>query len=305
MPPRRTLSTRWVSAVLAAALVCSVAVVWSLIQLTGGTSASSSTPPGSASGSTSSNAPANSAASTAAPTHATDPADPTSGHETPGREKTSPASSSGLTGTQRSGLSTTSNATATALPGSDLTLPAAWTGTAELTITVLGQCGKAVGASSYTREAELALQRPAAGSGPIGDANPLSLTLGITPADVPGLSLYSASTGGDGEVRRTWWLATGAATPKQLSGRTELSGVLIDDQPVNGVLPPNLLLDNETDLQPCETSGTVRVPRILAAGSTLTGWVSATAGHLDLKATTTDGERSLAAVITLSRRSGT
>ena len=47
-----------------------------------------------------------------------------------------------------------------------------------------------------------------------------------------------------------------------------LSGVLIDDQPVSGVLPPNLLVDNETDLQPCESGGTVRVPRTLAAGST-------------------------------------
>ncbi len=40
-----------------------------------------------------------------------------------------------------------------------------------------------------------------------------------------------------------------------------LSGVLIDDQPVHGVLPPNLLVDNETDLQPCESGGTVRVPQ--------------------------------------------
>ena len=40
-----------------------------------------------------------------------------------------------------------------------------------------------------------------------------------------------------------------------------LSGVLIDDQPVSGALPPNLLVDNETDLQPCESGGTVRVPQ--------------------------------------------
>lgn len=129
------------------------------------------------------------------------------------------------------------------------------------------------------------------------------MTLGITPTQVPGLSLYSAATDGDGTVRRTWWLAAGASTP-DASGRTQLSGVLIDDQPVQGVLPPNLLLDSETDLQPCETSGMVRVPRILAAGSTLTGWVSTNAGHLDLEATTTDGERAVTAVIALSRRAG-
>jgi hypothetical protein len=64
------------------------------------------------------------------------------------------------------------------------------------------------------------------------------------------------------------------------------------------------LVDNETDLQPCESGGTVRVPRTLAAGSRVTGWVSATEAHLDVTATTTDGERAVTAVVTLSRRPG-
>ena len=298
MPTRRTLSTRWVAVVLAAALVCSVAVVWSLIQLTGDPSASSSPPPDVASGGASSSQPG-------AAGSATNPApDPPSSAGTSRGGQSGSGSVPGSSGTQRSsGLMAPS--TATVLPGSGLTVPAAWTGTAELRITVLGRCAKAGGTSSYTREAELALQRPAVGTGPVGDANPLSLTLGISPADVPGLSLYSASTGTDGAVRRTWWMATGASKPPAPPGRTELSGVLIDDQPVGGVLPPNLLSDNETDLQPCETGAGVRVPRILAADSTLSGWVSATAGHFELKATTTDGERSVSAVITLSRRAGT
>ncbi len=80
--------------------------------------------------------------------------------------------------------------------------------------------------------------------------------------------------------------------------------MLIDDQPVAGALPPNLLVDNETDLQPCESGGTVRVPRTLAAGSRVTGWVSATEGHLDVTATTADGERAVTAVVTLTRRPG-
>ena len=188
-----------------------------------------------------------------------------------------------------------------ALPGSGLLLPAAWTGSAELTITVLGRCATAGGSSSYTRTAELALQGPAVGSG-APDPNPLSMTMGITPADVPGLSIYSATTDRSGEVHRTWWMATGAEPGPDGTGRTTLSGVLIDDQPVGGVLPPNLLVDNETDLQPCESGGTVRVPRTLAAGSTVTGWVSATAGHLDLTATTADGERAVTAVVELTRR---
>jgi hypothetical protein len=179
-------------------------------------------------------------------------------------------------------------------------LPAAWTGTAELTITVLGRCAATGGTSSYTRTAELALQGPVAGTGPFDDPNPLSMTLGITPADIPGLSIYSASTDSAGAVRRTWWLA--ASADPAGGDRTQLSGVLIDDQPVRGVLPPNLLVDNETDLQPCESGGTVRVPRTLAAGSTVTGWVSPTQAHLDLAATTTDGERVVAADIMLTRR---
>ncbi len=286
MPPRRTLSTRWVAVVMVAALVCSIAVVWSLIQLTDGSSASSSTPAAPASGSGPEASPAGSGTASGA------------GSPASRSSATTPVSSLRGSALQRSSGSA---ATAVVLPGSGLTLPAAWTGTADLTITVLGRCAKTGGTSSYTRQAEVALQPPAAGSGPIPDANPLSLTLGITPAGVPGLSLYSAATGPDGAVRRTWWLATGKAKGPEQTGRTEIAGVLIDDQPVGGVLPPNLLIDNETDLQPCETSSTVRVPRILAAGSTLNGWVTATTGHLDLTATTTDGERSIRAVITLSR----
>ncbi len=302
MPPRRILSTRWVTVIMVVALVCSIAVVWSLIQVTGGTPASSSAPPVSESA----------AGGASAGTASTDPTSASAGTgSSPSRPTVrttdgSPAApGSPDSGTPQPSSSLLMPSTATVLPGSALPLPAAWTGTAELTITVLGRCAKAGGTSSYTREADLALQIPAAGSGPIGDANPLSLTLGITPAGVPGLSVYSAATGPDGAVRRTWWLATGTSAAPKGAGRTELFGVLIDDQPIDGVLPPNLLVDNETDLQPCDNSSTVRAPRILAAGSTLTGWVDVTAGHLDLKATTTDGERSVSAAITLSRRAGT
>jgi len=187
------------------------------------------------------------------------------------------------------------------LPGSGLQLPAGWTGIAEMTITVLGRCATSVGASSYTRRADLALQGPVGGSDSVDDPNPVSMTLGITPAGIPGLSIYSASADQTGAVRRTWWLTTGVGFGPAGDTRTMLSGVLIDDQPVHGALPPNLLVDNETDLQPCESGGTVRVPRTLAAGSTVTGWVSSTQAHLDVKATTVDGERSVVAVVDLSR----
>ena len=47
MATRNTLSTRWVTLIMVAALVCSVAVVWGLIQITGESPASSSTAPAS------------------------------------------------------------------------------------------------------------------------------------------------------------------------------------------------------------------------------------------------------------------
>lgn len=279
MAARKTLSTRWVTVILVAALVCSVGVVWGLIQITGQSPASSSTPSSGAaggSGSNSSGMPVTASTAESTPDTRERPTDPSAG-----QSSGAPATSTPLT----------------PLPGSGLTLPDAWTGTAEMTITVLGRCAAAGGKSSYTRNADLALQGPVRGSGPYDDPNPFSMTLGITPAGIPGLSIYSASTDQAGGVHRTWWLATGA----QPDGRTAISGVLIDDQPVKGVLPPNLLVDNETDLQPCETGGTVRVARTLAAGSTVNGWVSATEGHLELSATTADGERAVTAVVTLTR----
>jgi hypothetical protein len=280
MAGRNTLSTRWVSVIMVAALVCSVLVVWGLIQITGESPASSSTP----SSEMASSSVAESAVSATAPL----------------AQDSASAGSAVATGDDISDPSTTATP-APVLPGSGLQLPAGWTGTAEMTITVLGRCETAVGPSSYTRRADLALQGPVGGAHSIEDPNPVSMTLGITPAGIPGLSIYSASADQTGAVRRTWWLTTGVEFGPAGDTRTKLSGVLIDDQPVHGTLPPNLLADNETDLQPCESGGTVRVPRTLAAGSTVTGWVSSTTAHLDVRATTVDAERSVVATVDLSR----
>ena len=282
MATRNSLNTRWVTIIMVVALVCSVVVVWGLIQITGQSPASSSTP-------SSSESPA----ASASPATTAESAPPTT-------QSPDPSGSDVNASDTTRGSTTTIAAPAPLLPGSGLRLPAAWTGTAELTITVLGRCASTGGTSSYTRGAALALQGPVEGTGQLDDPNRLSMTLGITPDGIPGVSVYSASTDKAGSVHRTWWLTTGAAPDAQ--GRTMLAGVLIDDQPVSGALPPNLLIDNETDLQPCESGGTVRVPRTLAAGSTLTGWVSATDGRLELTARTADGERGLTAVITLSRK---
>jgi hypothetical protein len=311
MAPGKTLNTRWVTVIMVAALVCSVAVVLGLIQITGHSPASSSSPAAGASASPSPEASSSGASSPGASARASSP-DGTSGEPSPPDQADAAAHSASPTESvgsdQLSGATRTPDATATTpppvLPGSGLQLPVAWTGTAEMTITVLGRCAATGGTSSYTRRADLALQGPVQGTGPFDDPNPLSMTLGITPTGIPGLSLYSASTDQSGVVRRLWWLSTAASTGPAGDGRTNLFGVLIDDQPVRGVLPPNLLVDNETDLQPCESGGMVRVPRTLAAGSTVTGWVSATQAHLDVTAHTVDGERAVTAVVEMVPRPG-
>jgi hypothetical protein len=133
-------------------------------------------------------------------------------------------------------------------------------------------------------------------------SGPVSMSLGITPTDVPGLSIYSTSSGRDGSIRRTW-VVDATADPTS-PDRTLISATLIDDQPLGGALPPNLLVDSETDLQPCETDSGVRLPRPLAKGATVTGWVSATDAVLKVNANTTDGERTVVADLDLTRTPG-
>ncbi|HEY5879287.1 MAG TPA: hypothetical protein VIU11_10265 [Nakamurella sp.] len=304
MAARTTTSTRWVTGILVVALLASVLVVVGLIQITGGTSSSSTA------------------------------------SESPTPDSASPSPSAGPPTTAASSTIPEGRATGTAatttpveLAGSGLILPAAWTGTADMTITVNGRCASIGGTSFYTRPAQFALQvspPPAntgtatsgsAGSGvasPSGSApagpspipttsvlpppGPVSMTLGITPTDLPGLSIYSTSSGRDGSIRRTWTVDA-TADPAD-PNRTLISATLVDDQPLGGALPPNLLVDSETDLQPCETDSGVRLPRPLAKGSTVTGWVSATEASLQVNAGTTDGERTVQADLRLTRPPG-
>src|SRR6478752_3665575 len=203
MATRNTLSTRWVTVIMVVALVCSVVVVWGLIQITGQSPASSSTPAASASAAES--GPGSTAGGGSAPS-TTDA--PSGGGNRPDDAATDAEGQSGGA-TPGADRSTSVTTTAPTLPGTGLPLPAAWTGTADMTITVLGRCAATGGTSSYTRTADLALQGPVLGTGPFDDPNPLSMTLGITPADIPGLSIYSASTDRSGQAQRWWWLTTG------------------------------------------------------------------------------------------------
>jgi hypothetical protein len=308
---RPSTSTRWVIGIMVVALLASVLVVVGLIQITGQS-------PSASGGSSESAEPS---------------AEPGTGSASADHSSTSPGPAT-LPGPSTSGVrpgTTVPGTTPVVLAGSGLDLPAAWTGTADLTITVHGRCAETGGTSFYTRPAQFALQvsppppatessSGASGSAPAGAsgsptatqpaatavppvrAGPVSMTLGITPTDVPGLSLYSTSSGRDGSVRRTWVVDTQA--DPAIADRTLIAATLVDDQPVGGALPPNLLVDSETDLLPCETGNGVRLPRPLAKGATVTGWVSATEAGLDVTATTTDGERSVRAHLDLTRTPG-
>jgi hypothetical protein len=304
MAVRSITSTRWVMGILVAALLASVLVVVGLIQITG-------------------SSPSSSASSSESPA-----VDSASATPSPSAGQASTTSATPSTSGGRS--ATTPTTTPVELAGSGLLLPAAWTGSADMTITVHGRCAATGGTSFYTRPAQFALQVPptptaSAGSGsasaspttgPAGSASPatsesttitppagpVTMTLGITPTDVPGLSIYSTTSGRDGTIRWTWSVDAQAdpATP----GRTLLSATLVDDQPSGGALPPNLLMDSETDLMPCEAGSGVRLPRPLAKGATVTGWISATEASLVVDATTTDGERSVHAGMDLTRVPG-
>jgi hypothetical protein len=187
------------------------------------------------------------------------------------------------------------------LQGSGVTLPAAWSGEAKVTITVLGTCATGT-TSGYTTPADLALDLPqneASAVAPtatstLPDDEP-TLTLGINAANVPSLSVYSSAVDDGGAFHRYWELRL---TPD--GDRTLIQGTLINEA-VDGS-NPNIMVDAETSLQPCESTGTVGLPRPLAAGSSITGWVSESNARLTLTARTTDGKRQVTVDVVAVRK---
>lgn len=168
-------------------------------------------------------------------------------------------------------------------------------------MTVLGDCATK-NPSVYTEApADLALDLPqneatavaATASAALPDDEP-TLTLGVNASQVPSLAVYSSAVDENGTFHRYWQLTL-------LPGvdRTEIHGTLIDE--TVDAANPNILVDAETSLQPCEDAGTVSPPRVLAVGSTITGWVSQTSAHLTLRATTTDGKREVTVAVTATR----
>jgi hypothetical protein len=193
------------------------------------------------------------------------------------------------------------SATVSVLPRSDVALPAAWSGVAKVTVSVLGGCASEASSVYADLPADLALdlvQNEASaaqvavpdGTRPDG----VTLTVGVNSSGVPSLALYSSQIDEQGAWRRFWELT--------LTGdedRTRIRGVL-RAQPVDGSTP-NVMVDAETSLQRCESLGTVSLPRALADGATLEGWVSNTSASLTVRATTTDGKRTVTAEIEATR----
>lgn len=274
---------------LAGALLASAVVVYALVRITAPgsdgsditavTSSSTGVPPSSESGSPS---PTGTAADS--------PTAPSSG------SATVLPSTRTFTATQAVPSTTTS-----ALPQSDVVLPAAWSGVAKVTVTVLGECASDNSSVYADLPADLALDlvqnEASAAQVPVPDgARPddVTLTLGVNPSGVPSLALYSSQIDENGAWQRFWELTlTADAT------RTRIHGTL-EAQPTDGS-SPNMMVDAETSLQPCESLGTVSLPRALARGATLDGWVSATSASLTVHGTTTDGKRTVTAEVSATR----
>jgi hypothetical protein len=188
------------------------------------------------------------------------------------------------------------------LAGSGVTLPAAWSGQATVTVTVLGDCATTNPSVYAGTPADLALDLPQNEASavaptvttPLPDNEP-TLTLGVNSNAVPSLTVDSSAVDESGTFHRYWRLSL---TPGE--HRTEVTGILIGSG-TDGK-NPNILSDAETSLQPCEPAGTVALPRVLAPGSTLSGWISQTSAQLTLHATTTDGKREVTVEMAATRK---
>ncbi len=188
------------------------------------------------------------------------------------------------------------------LDGSGVVIPAAWSGTAKVTVTVLGECAASTPSVYTDVPANLALdltQNELTSAGPTMSTpvpeNQPTLTLGVGDDGLPKIAVYSSVVDETGAFARYWDLTLAAA-----SMRTAIHGTMLDTK--SDGTNPNFLADSETSLQPCESAGTVSLPRVLAGGSTLRGWVTASAAELTLHATTTDGKRAVVVEFSADRR---
>jgi hypothetical protein len=121
------------------------------------------------------------------------------------------------------------------------------------------------------------------------------LSLGVNTSHVPSLALDTATFDDAGTLQQYWHLHL---SPR--AGRTRVEGELVSDSGKGG--NPNVMSDAETSLQPCEAAGTVSLPRVLADGSTIAGWITPTRARLTVRATTTDGKRAVTVTVRAKRK---
>jgi hypothetical protein len=282
-------SARWIIAVLAGALLASAVVVYALVRITtpAGGDGSDATPV------TTSSTPEPTAAS---PTDTADTVLQSVTTQSPTAAATVLSPAGTFTATE-----SVPSTTMSALPQSDVILPAAWSGVAKVTVTVLGECASANSSVYADLPADLALdlvQNEAnAAQLPVpAGAHPddVTMTLGVNPSGVPSLALYSSQIGETGIWQQFWQLTLSAD-----GARTRVRGTLTA-QATDGSTP-NMMVDAETSLQPCESVGTVSLPRALANGASLDGWVSTTSASLTVNGTTTDGKRKVSVDIVAER----
>jgi hypothetical protein len=184
-----------------------------------------------------------------------------------------------------------------------VTLPAAWSGTAQVEIAVTGSCPSGT-PQRYTTPADIALnvagggasvtQAPGTGAD-LGGAEP-TLTIGVDASAMPTVAVYSSSVDNAGAFHRFWDLSLAAS-----AGRTAISGTVVDDRALAGN-NPNLLVDALAPPAGCSVVPVTGLPRVLAVGSTLNGWLDADTAQITLRAVTTDGQRTLTVTITATRR---
>lgn len=281
---------------LTGALVASAVVVYALARITspsGGGSTLDQTPTSTAQAPPSSSIPSDGTRTVSDST--------SSGSEVTSADSGGPTSEEPASGTQVATQAIPSATTAT-LPQSGIAIPATWSGVAKVTVTVLGECAASTPSVYAGLPADLALDlvqnEASAAEIPLpDDANPhdVTLTLGVNASGVPSLALYSSQIDQNGALRQYWDLTLTAE-----GARTAIDGRLVA-QPTDGSTP-NMMVDAETSLQPCESIGTVSLPRALADGATLSGWVSDSQASLAVHGVTTDGKRSVTVEVTATRQ---
>ncbi len=308
-------SARWFAAVLGIALVASAVVVYLLIRVT----APSADPDQGLAAVSSDVSDLTAASSDGADAATSDPPDTPASESTTGASGgTSAAPTAGATSASMEGVTTgpdTTNGTdveapstprpaagPSVLPGSAVPLPAAWSGTAQVDITVTGDCPGAK-PTHYTTPADIALDVAGGGAAVTETGSTSStapgeeptLTIGVNTAAVPTVAVYSATVDNTGAFHRFWSLSVARS-----GTGTEVSGTVVSDDGLAGN-NPNLLVDAVQPPADCATVPVNGLPRVLAVGSTLTGWLDVNTAKFTLHAVTTDGQRSLTVTIAATR----